>query len=81
MLVESVYLCTMNEEITTQETVAVPDPKKQKEIEAFKYTVYMWEIVITAILIGASYFVLKAFKKNKAAAEVKNKKYYSGSAE
>ena len=81
MLVESVYLCRMNEEITTQETVAVPDPKKQKEIEAFKYSVYIWEIVITAILIGASYFVLKAFKKNKLNAEIKNKKYYSGPTE
>lgn len=51
---------------------------KQREIEAFKYKVYLWEIVITAILIVASYFVLKSFKKNKRTAEDKNKRYYTG---
>ncbi|MFN5890162.1 MAG: hypothetical protein ACK448_07205 [Bacteroidota bacterium] len=54
---------------------------KQREmlqIEKFKQQMFLWEIIITIVLIIASYFVLKAFKTNKDKASARNKKYNTG---
>jgi hypothetical protein len=48
------------------------------QIENFKQQLFLWEIIITVVLIIATYFVLKAFKTNKDKAYAKNKKYNTG---
>jgi hypothetical protein len=48
------------------------------QIEKFKQQMFLWEIIITIVLIIASYFVLKAFKTNKDKASARNKKYNTG---
>lgn len=52
--------------------------REMLNIEKFKQQVFLWEVIITIVLIVASYFVLKAFKTNKDQSAAKNKKYNTG---
>ena len=63
--------------ISTLDSLQVQQ-REQLKIEKFKQQLFIWEIIITAVLIVASYFVLKAFKTNKDKAASKNKKYNTG---
>ncbi len=80
------YLCSIKPVMkTSKDTAQFHDTlqAKQREmiqIEKFKQQVFLWEIIITIVLIIASYFVLKAFKTNKDKAATKNKKYNTGEA-
>jgi len=41
----------------------------------FKKNLFMWEVIITAIVFFAAYHVLKAYKKKSDASKAENKKY------
>jgi hypothetical protein len=43
----------------------------QQSINAFKNNVFVWELIITAIVFTAVYFIFKSYKsKEKSAADV-----------
>jgi hypothetical protein len=44
-------------------------------IGEFKQNLFMWEIIITAIVFVAAYYVLKGYKKKQDQAKENNKKY------
>jgi hypothetical protein len=44
-------------------------------IGEFKQNLFMWEVIITAIVFTAAYFVLKGYKKKQDESNLKNKKY------
>ncbi len=47
-------------------------------IQSFKMTLFIWEIIIAAIVFTAAYFILKNYKKKEMEAREKNKKYHTG---
>ena len=44
-----------------------------------KVNLFIWEVIITAIVFTAAYFVLKGFKNGEKNAKEKNKIYETGS--
>lgn len=47
-------------------------------VTQFKYNVFMWEVIITVIVFGAAYFILKGFKDREKKAKEKNSNYNTG---
>lgn len=47
-------------------------------INTFKNTVFLWEIIITIIVFGAAYFILKGFKEKEKKARQKNSEFNTG---
>lgn len=47
-------------------------------IQSFKITLFIWEVIIAAIVFIAAYFILKNYKKKELEAREKNKKYNTG---
>jgi uncharacterized protein YutD len=47
-------------------------------VTQFKYTVFMWEVIITIIVFGAAYFILKGFKERETKSKAKNSRYNTG---
>jgi len=41
----------------------------------FKKSLFLWEVIITAIVFTAAYFVLKSWRIKKDETDQKNKKY------
>lgn len=50
----------------------------QQSIQSFKTTLFIWEIIITAVVFTAAYFILKNYKKKEKAAKQKNSNYFTG---
>lgn len=50
-------------------------------IDAFKGQVFLWEIIITAIVFIAAFYILKGFKKKQTDAKENNRKYNTGETE
>jgi len=48
------------------------------EVHSFKVTLFIWEVIITAIIFTAAYFILKNYKKKEKIANEKNSKYSTG---
>jgi hypothetical protein len=67
------YLCEV-EDMETSTTQAVQEYSKEK----FKQEMFVWEMVITAIVFVTAYYALRAFKKYEDRAKEKNKKYNTG---
>jgi uncharacterized protein YutD len=47
-------------------------------ISTFKNTVFLWEVIITIIVFGAAYFILKGFKEREIKAKKKNSSLNTG---
>lgn len=44
-------------------------------VEAFKVNMFIWEVIIAAIIFTAAWFILKRFKQNEDKAKQANSKY------
>ena len=53
---------------------AVQEHSKDK----FKQELFVWEIVMSVVVLAAIYFALNAFKKHEEKAKAHNKKYNTG---
>jgi hypothetical protein len=49
-----------------------------ESISHFKNTVFLWEVIITAIVFTAAWFILKRFKEKESKSRKENKKYHTG---
>lgn len=47
-------------------------------IETFKQQVFLWEFIITALVFGSAFFVLKAYNNKDALSRKNNKKFNTG---
>ena len=47
-------------------------------VNSFKNTVFLWEVIITIIVFGAAYFILKRYKEKEQSARKNNAKYNTG---
>ena len=44
-------------------------------LDSVKASVFMWEVIITIVIFGTSFFVLKKMKSNQQKARKQNEKY------
>ena len=58
----------------TNTAQAVQEHSKEK----FKQELFVWEIIMSVVVLAAIFFALKAFKKHEEKAKEHNKKYNTG---
>ena len=47
-------------------------------VNSFKNTVFLWEVIITIIVFGSAYFILKKYKEHEQKSKKNNSKYNTG---
>ncbi|MCC7299083.1 MAG: hypothetical protein IT244_12180 [Bacteroidia bacterium] len=47
-------------------------------VDTFKMNLFIWEVIIAAIVFTAAWFILKKFKENEMKAKEENKKFNKG---